>query len=363
MIQVKARRFAGLDCFWKAQTEKISQLPPYESYRSLVHCRSAFTFAVAMEKITHPRSRQSLTYLSLPFRHRRPLRGAGNFLFCYCFCLFLLPALLGSCRKDPGPDGPSGETPPAPVVDSSFACIHVLADGCEVHNLDLFVYDAKDVRALDAHLMLSAMGGLPDTVRIRVPTGEKRFVAIANSPRRFNLKALERYDAMEQLSFAFNDDDPARPILSGCCDAPEQRGTVVLQPLLCRVVLASICNTMDDFELLESPRVRLRDLPDRVEILRQKDFRPAELLDAGPWVELPHDIGFFPEEPAVTLWCYPNDTPEDVLGVPRPSLELACEIKGETCSYSVPLPPIARGACVEVEITVGGPDDFRYKIR
>lgn len=316
-----------------------------------------------MEKVTHPRSRQPLTYLSLPFRRRRPLHGAGIFLFCYCFCLFLLPALLGSCRKDPGPDGPSGDTPPAPVADSSYACIRLQAGGHEIRDLDIFVYDAKDIRALDAHLTLSAADGLPDSLHVRVPTGEKIFVAIANSPRKFNLKALERYDAMEQLSFAFGDDDPARPILSGSCEAPDQRGTVVLQPLLCRVVLTSISNTMDGFELLESPRVRLRDLPDRTEVLRQKDFRPAELLDAGPWVELPCDVGFFPQEPHTALWCYPNDTPENVLGVPRPALELSCGIKGETCSFSVPLPPTVRDSRVEVEITVDGPDSFRYRIR
>ena len=317
-----------------------------------------------MEKFKRPRSRQSHTNLSLPLRHRSALRGAGNRLFYYFTSLFLLPALLGSCHKTPGPDGPGVETePPVPAIDSSSARICLQADGLEVRDLSVFIYGADGIRALDTLLRLDASGGWPDTLDVRVPTGPKIFAAIANSPRKFNLKALERYDAMEQLHFSFSEDNPELPILGGSCEAPDQTGTVVLQPLLCRVILASVSNTMEDYELLENPRVRLRDLPDGAEILRQKDFRPTELLDAGPWTELPCDVGFFPQKPGITLWCYPNDTPENVLGVPRPTLEFACEIKGKNRSFSVPLPPLDRGACLEVDLTVDGPDEHGYKFR
>ena len=105
------------------------------------------------------------------------------------------------------------------------------------------------------------------------------------------------------------------------------------------------------------------NLPNAAEILREQEFRPTELIDAGPWSKLPYDVGFFSQEPGITLWCYPNDTPEDVLGVPRPSLEFECKIRGETCSFSVPLPPLPRGSSREVELTVDGPGSFHYKFR
>ena len=108
---------------------------------------------------------------------------------------------------------------------------------------------------------------------------------------------------------------------------------------------------------------RLLDLPDNAEILRDKDFRPTELLDAGPWTALPYDIGFFPQEPGISLWCYPNDTPEDILGVPRPTLEFECRIEGERCSFEVPLPPLPRGCSKEVELTVDGPSKYMYSVR
>ena len=128
-------------------------------------------------------------------------------------------------------------------------------------------------------------------------------------------------------------------------------------------VLTKICNTMDGYELLESPRVRLRDLPDAAEILRESEFRPTELIDSDQWIELPYDVGYFAQDLALELWCYPNDTPEDVLGVPRPSLELECCICGSTCSFEVPLPPLPRGCTKQVEITVDGPRNYRYNVQ
>ena len=313
-----------------------------------------------MKNVVKPGSRQTPKKCPVhSHRHHRPLRGAGNTLLRYCHYLFLLPALLGSCRKDPVPDLPADDTP-VPAVDSVLTTVRLEAGGREVRTLDLFVYAADGIRGLEQHLHLDH---LPDELCLRTPPGEKLLAAIANSPRGFNLKALERYDAMERLSFPFADDDPDTPILGGSGATQELTGTVSLQPLLCRVVLSAVCNTMDDYELLENPRVRLRDLPDAAEILRQQDFRPTELLDAGPWTALPCDVGFFPQEPGITLWSYPNDTPEDILGVPRPTLEFACEIRGKTCSFDIPLPPLARAATVETEITIDGPDDFRYKIR
>lgn len=309
-----------------------------------------------MKNFSNPASRQTLhTCLSLSLRHRRPLRRAGKSLTRYCYYLFLLPALLGSCWREPVPDGPVDDTPTVPAVDSVLTTVRLDAGGREVHALDLFIYASGGIRGLEHHIHLDH---LPDELCIRTPPGEKLLAAVANSPRSFNLKALERYDAMEQLSFSFADDDPDAPILGGSGATQELTGTVSLAPLLCRVVLAGVSNTMDGYELLENPRIRLRDLPAGAEILRRKDFRPTELLDAGPWAALPYDIGYFPQEPRVTLWCYPNDTPEDILGVPRPTLEFACEIRGKACSFDIPLPPLARGATVEVGLTVDGPDDY-----
>ena len=344
--------------FYKMPNGKDFTLTPVRFLQVLGALPDVAYICDRMKNSNNPMSRQRIARLYLSLRHRRPLRSAGKLLLCYFTYLFLLPALLGSCRKDPVPP----ETVPedVPAVDSALVRIRTEAEGHEVRRLDLFVYGTEGLRELEKYACLDSL-----TAEVCLPAlpGDKQVVAIANSPRQLNLKALARYDAMEQLAFSFTDDDPERPVLGGCCTTQGQEGTVVLQPLLCRVVLAAVSNTMDGYELLENPRVRLRDLPAGAEILRQKDFRPTELLDAGAWAALPCDIGYFPQEPGTTLWCYPNDTPADVLGVPRPTLEFACEIRGRACSFDVPLPPLARGASVAVELTVNGPDDFLYKIR
>lgn len=315
-----------------------------------------------MESVMTPGNRQrSVCLLRDPLRHRRPLRGARIFLSCCSVCLGLLPVLLGSCRKEPVPDFPDGpETVPAESVDSVLTRIRIRTDRVDPASLDLFIYGAEGTRTLEKHLTLDSV---PEELGILTLPGEKLLAAIANSPHRFNLKALERYDAMEQLAFSYTDDDPAQPILGGSARTEAQAGDLTLTPLLCRIVLVSVSNTMDGYDLLENPRVRLRDLPDNAEILRQADFRPAELIDATPWTALPCDVGYFPQEPGLPLWCYPNDTPETVLGAPRPSVEFACEIRGQTCTFEIPLPPLPRGCTKEVDLTIDGPGNHRYKIR
>ena len=312
-----------------------------------------------METHCKPGSRLFFCLHDLVQRGSR-LHRAGSILFSVY--LSLLPALTGSCQKLAAGD-PGGEADPAdpePVVDSVLTRVSFLAESA-AERLDLFIYGAEGIRALERHLRLDSLP--PDGLRLPTTAGEKILVGIANSPYGFNLNALARYDAMEQLRFQFADDDPEHPILGGMAATRDNAGTVRLQPLLCRIVLRSVANTMDGYELLEEPRVRLCDLPDAAEILREKDFRPAELIDTGEWIPLPHDIGYFPLPADIVLWCYPNDTPENILGVSRPTLEFECRIQGELCSFEVPLPPLSRGCTKEVELTVDGPGSFYYKIR
>lgn len=270
----------------------------------------------------------------------------------------MLPPVLSCDKTGTEADIPAGE--PEVVRDSVRLCVRWQQGDAPVRYLDLFIYDSGGTQALEQHIRIATP---PDSLETRTLPGKKILVGIANSPRRFNLNALARYDAMTQLAFNFSDDTPHCPVLGGECTSSENTATIPLTPLLCRVRLVSVSNTMDGYELLEDPRVRLIDLPDAAQILRQKDFRPTELLDAGPWQNLPCDVGFFPQHPEIDLWCYPNDTPENILGPPRPSLELECRICGELCSFETPLPPLPRACTVEVEITVDGPGNFRYIIR
>ena len=314
-----------------------------------------------MEKQWKTGSRRHPSHVFGLSQHPVSLKGAGSLLF-WCFCSLTLPAALPvSCKKLPAEAPPQEEEVPLPaVVDSVLTRVRLSAGDTPVRTLDLFVYEGGGTRTLEKHLLYDRM---PDSLAFLTTAGEKILVGIANSPRRFNLAALGRYDAMQKLAFSFADDDPACPVLGASATTAGQAAELVLKGLLCRIMLKTVTNTMDGYELLEEPRVRLLDLPDNAEILRDKDFRPTELLDAGPWTALPYDVGFFPQEPGISLWCYPNDTPEDILGVPRPTLEFECRIEGERCSFEVPLPPLPRGCSKEVELTVDGPSKYMYSVR
>ena len=305
---------------------------------------------------SQPGSRQR-TCLSDLFQRLGILQSAGPILF-FCY-LLLLPVIPGSCSKLPPAVEDEPEPADVPAVDSVSTRLSLSACG-PVKRLDLFIYDTGGTQPLELHRRLDS---LPANLTLMTTAGEKRAVCIANSPRDFNLAALGRFDAMQQLAYSFADDNPQRPVMGAWCETASNSGTLSLKPLLCRVVLARVANTMDGYELLESPRVRLCDIPDTAEILREQEFRPSELINTGTWTELGRDIGYFPQEPRISLWCYPNDTPENILGTPRPTLELECRIQGETCSFEVPLPPLERGSTHEVSITIGGPGDHRYQIR
>lgn len=297
------------------------------------------------------------TCLSDQFQRSGILRNARSILF-FCFILSL-PASLGSCKKIPAPaDDPAPEVPP--VADSVSLSLRLDAGGRTVRRLDLFCYSGAGTEVLLLHRRCD---GLPDTLSLKVPEEAGTVVCVANSPHAFNLNALGRLDAMKQLRFNYLDDNPTEPVLGGMAEIREGACSLSLAPLLCCITLVSVANTMDGYELLEEPRVRLRDIPDSAEILREADFRPSELIDAGPWTALPYDVGYFPQKSGIKLWCYPNDTPENVLGTPRPCLEFECQILGKTCTFEVPLPPLPRGCSKEVELIVNGPGDYRYKIR
>ena len=311
-----------------------------------------------MEKVRNSGSRQRPIFCLSDLSQRFViLRSAGSVLSSCCVVL-TLSALPVSCKKEPAPEPVVEE--PAPVqVDSVRTTLRLRAQGAP-ERLDLFIYDAQGTQALERHLQLDSV---PEELQVTTTEGEKILVGIADSPRRFNLAALGRFDAMQKLAFSFRDDSPEQSVQGGWCTTEGQAGKLELQPLLCRIVLASVCNTMDGYVLLEDPRIRLRDLPAAAEILREQEFRPAELLDAGAWTSLPCDVGYFPQEPGIPLWCYPNDTPEEILGVPRPSLDFECRIDGELYTFEVPMPPLPRGCTKEVELVVDGPYNHHYKVR
>lgn len=265
-----------------------------------------------------------------------------------------------------------------------------------IEKLDIFIYDSEGTRPLLSHQILTdglAIQGSPhptDGTAPRIPLQghlELTFprtssssadgaivVIIANCPKALNDQALARFDSMTLLEFALADDRPEAPLLTGMAYIPDNtqdastsasepaRYQIELTPLLSRVIISAVTNGLSGYELLEDPQALLHDLTPSAKILQHEEFRPVEVIESSAPQSLPCDIGFYTQHPDLSLFCYPNDTPETTLGSPRTSLEFTCRIKGLECSFPITLPPINRNSITRVEITINGPTDYTTDI-
>lgn len=280
--------------------------------------------------------------------------------------LNLIPAFaVLSCQPERVPvafevieeDEPEAEvTPYSSVVFDYFTKCKL--EDFKIKTLDIFIYDTEGVKALEEHQTLTG-GDIPRQghLELRLPSASPRTVVlIANCPKALNDEAVARFDSMELLEFAFEDEDTGAPVLCGVSQGETPQ--IELAPLLSRVVLAAVTNGLADYELLEEPSVRLCDITPSARALQKVDFRPAETIAVGKTVALPCDVGFHTQHPDISLFCYPNDTPETSLGAPRTSLEFQCKIKGVECSFPVDLPPVGRNSVTRIELIINGVRDY-----
>ena len=246
-------------------------------------------------------------------------------------------------------------------ADSCRAGVWIESNGSEVGRLDLFLFDAEGLRQLESHS--STYQRTNHQLELRSTGGEKIAVAIANSPYAFDTVALQRYEAVEQIRFNLTDDSPSCPIMSGVCQFSVPGDCCIkLEPLLCSVTLDEVSNNLAGYELLENPRIMLTGLNPWAEVMRESGFRPAEDCSDTLRASLPCDVGFYTQRPGTTLYCYPNETPENSLGSQRTKLTFECEIRDTTRRFPVPLPPLQRGCSVHVALTVNESDDYRYEV-
>ena len=229
-----------------------------------------------------------------------------------------------------------------------------------VRRLNIFVYDADGLREL---LLERRYDFLPDSAVFYCKARNVSVVAVADSPREFNSSALERYDSIELLTYSFSDDSPTQPVMSGQQDVESGgRGTLVLTPLLARIITGEVSNKLKGYVRLEDPRIYLENMNASAELLRTAGFLPSETLQSPPVKRLPFDIGVFSQTPGTELFCYPNDSEEATIGNPATVFVLECEIQGATRRFSVPLPGIRRNSTTRVDITVTGETTCESKV-
>ena len=220
-----------------------------------------------------------------------------------------------------------------------------------VDRLDIFVFNDDEIRRLDSYCSVST----PQTSYIQVNSsaGDKLVVVLANcSDRSFTYDEFKTYSALESVIWRLKDEDPTRPVMSGECQisaGAEGYTPVKLTPLLANVCLDFLkC----DFtgrgyrsRTLENCSVFLTNLSGSSEILRQDGFRVSELenagrLDPGYLASMKHpEMIMRPVTPGqwspVDLYCYPNDSADDMMGSPPTRMVVQGDIDGTTYYYPV----------------------------
>lgn len=299
------------------------------------------------------------------FLFRRPPGGTlpRTTFITYSLLIRVTAGLIASCSPDIPDIYDSGQVEVTPDSCSYTVLFKVqdnLADTLRrPGRIDLFVYSADGIKQL---LDMRRYDFLPDSVRLYGSGGDRIAVAVANSKFNFNPEALSRYDSIELLTWNLSDDSPSAPVMSGQCQvAADGRSGLTLTPLMARVQLGEISNSMKNYVRLENPRLYLENSNQSAELLRTMGFRPSETASDPPRTPLPYDIGIFPQTPGTELFCYPNDTP-GTIGTPPTSLVLECEINGATYTFSTTIPSIERNSTTRIDISVSGPDSYESKV-
>lgn len=281
----------------------------------------------------------------------------------------MLPALVASpgCSRTPINEEESQEEPEQPAGPRTGTVrvkVKESARSTTIVRTDLFVYSLSDQKGLERHARFDDSSSVH---ALELSGGEKEIVAIVNSPYTFNDQATGKLESLEQVQFNFEDENPQSPAMSGnnsvnVMEDSAQDIEITVTPLMCRIILSEVSNNLRGYQRLENPRIFLRNLNPKADILRESGFRPAENIEEGQRTPLPCDVGFYTQYPGTVLCCYPNETPENMLGSPRTELVLECEIRDTTRQFTVELPPIGRASAHSVVITVDEAEEYTYRV-
>lgn len=282
---------------------------------------------------------------------------------CVITSLLLAVVLSPGCSGTPLIEQESGEKPEQPLEHTADQVRITVKKSARSTTLrtDLFVFDAAGQREAYFNFTDSS-----DVHTISASCGEKSIVAIVNSPYNFNEQAIAKLESLELVKFKFKDDSPTHMAMSGIsgCTVADDGETVELEipvtPLMCHLTLTDVSNNLSGYRRLENPRVRLLSINPEAEILRVDGFRPIGDAIDGETVFLPCDIGFYTQYPGTTLYCYPDETPENMLGTERTRLMFECEIHDTTRQFEIPLPTMPRGSDCPISLTVDETPENTY---
>ena len=286
-----------------------------------------------------------------PNRAETPLLALLSVLSCL---LFPTGTMVSCGTADPFSSGTDVTTTiflPDLLVASEYPTKAAYAGYGDIARLDVFVFNDDGIRRMDSYCSFDR----PDTpyLDINSSAGDKLVVVLANCiGHSFTADEFRSYESLGNLMWRLEDEDPARPVMSGECQiSAGAAGYTALQltPLLSDVCLDHL---KVDFSgrgyrsrTLENCRVFLTNLSGSCEIMRRDGFRITELENAG--VLDPEFLARMKHPEMVSrnaipgywapvdLYCYPNDSAEDGPGSPHTRMVVQGDIDGVTYYYPI----------------------------
>lgn len=224
---------------------------------------------------------------------------------------------------------------------------------------ELFIYRCDALGTLAVHRAAENTDDNPQFF-IRLEEGRYRAVVVCNACAPVNPAAVARKDYFDIFSYSFTDEDPLYPLCSSVLEF-EAGGQIRIEPrkLLCTVHLASVRREFqggDAKTVVERPQVFLTNVPAKCEVLKQSGFHPSEFVE--PHIastlfcqRLGIDLGYDELHPDVKLYCYPNDSQEDIAS-PHTKIVLEGRLNGKYCRWEAGLGAMGRGCDKYVEFVL-----------
>lgn len=220
-----------------------------------------------------------------------------------------------------------------------------------IRKLHLFVFNDDEKGLLDSYISCDR----PATPYITFDSsvGDKIAVMVANlDETSFSINDISTYEALESVRADLKNEDPAYPVMCGECQFSAGEGgytALMLTPLLSEICLDFLKVNFSGkgyrSTTLENASAFLTNVSGSAEVLRHDGFKVTECVNAGK-LDTQYLSGMKHPEllrksvipgywKPVSLYCYPNDSADGVLGSEHTRLVIQGDIDGRTYYYPI----------------------------
>lgn len=294
-------------------------------------------------------------------------------LFAYAL-LILLPAFL-SCSDNDIPDPLSGREASV-MIKATGPVSESAGTGC----IDIFIFDDDSLGWLDSYQRFNTDGSLPLTAASR--KGRKKIAAVANPGRDISSwSGVNSFESMLKTTASLWNEDPEAPVMCGYSEVSmgeESSCSMEMQPLISEIRVNSICCDFRgrpyEGEVLSDISIYLTNVNAEALIFHEEGFMPTEIINAAGLSEadmsrishpemlscrLDSPVGDNTVYPGISLYCFPNDCPEQSLGSPFTRLVIEGKLCEHTCYYPI---DINRGHDIQGRAGIGRNSRYVYDI-